>query len=130
VEIVDDGDTGVLFTPGSVDALAEALRETDWDRFDVGRLRATAQRFSSSEFRAASASRWLAGSTSGSRAGRHTRTASSERGEGTDHNHDSVPGSDDGGALGRPMVRLAQTSKAFSGWTTSWDRAAEVLCRL
>jgi glycosyltransferase involved in cell wall biosynthesis len=51
VEIVDDGDTGVLFTPGSVDALAEALRETDWDRFDVGRLRASAQRFSSSEFR-------------------------------------------------------------------------------
>jgi hypothetical protein len=36
---------------GSVDGLAEALRETDWDRFDVGRLRATAQRFSSSEFR-------------------------------------------------------------------------------
>jgi glycosyltransferase involved in cell wall biosynthesis len=51
VEIVDDSDTGVLFTPGSVDALAEALRETDWDRFDVGRLRASAQRFSSSEFR-------------------------------------------------------------------------------
>jgi glycosyltransferase involved in cell wall biosynthesis len=51
VEIVDDGDTGVLFTPGSVDALAEALRETDWDRFDVGRLKASARRFSSSEFR-------------------------------------------------------------------------------
>jgi glycosyltransferase involved in cell wall biosynthesis len=51
VEIVDDGDTGVLFTPGNVDALAEALRETDWERFDVGRLKASAERFSPREFR-------------------------------------------------------------------------------
>jgi glycosyltransferase involved in cell wall biosynthesis len=51
LEIVDDGNTGVLFTPGSVDALAEALREIDWERFDVGRLTASAQRFSSPQFR-------------------------------------------------------------------------------
>ena len=51
VEIVDDGETGVLFTPGSVEALAEALRETDWERFDVGRLKASARQFSSREFR-------------------------------------------------------------------------------
>jgi glycosyltransferase involved in cell wall biosynthesis len=51
LEIVDDGDTGVLFTPGSVESLAEALRETDWERSDVGRLKANAQRFSSREFR-------------------------------------------------------------------------------
>jgi glycosyltransferase involved in cell wall biosynthesis len=51
VEIVDDGDTGVLFTPGSVDVLAEALRETDWERFDARRLTASAKRFSSRQFR-------------------------------------------------------------------------------
>jgi glycosyltransferase involved in cell wall biosynthesis len=50
-EIIDDGETGVLFTPGSVDALAEALRETDWERFDVRRLTASAERFSSRQFR-------------------------------------------------------------------------------
>jgi glycosyltransferase involved in cell wall biosynthesis len=51
LEIVDDGETGVLFQPGSVDALAAALRDTDWERFDIGRLKESAQRFSSSEFR-------------------------------------------------------------------------------
>ena len=51
LEIVDDGDTGVLVTPDSVDAFAEALRETDWEGFDVGRLQASAQRFSPGEFR-------------------------------------------------------------------------------
>ena len=51
VEIVDDGETGVLFTPGSVDELAETLRETDWEGFDAARLKASAQRFSSSRFR-------------------------------------------------------------------------------
>jgi glycosyltransferase involved in cell wall biosynthesis len=49
--IVDDGETGALFPPGNVDALAEALRETDWERFEVDRMRASARRFSSSEFR-------------------------------------------------------------------------------
>jgi glycosyltransferase involved in cell wall biosynthesis len=51
LEIVDDGETGVLFTPGSVDELAEALRVTDWEGFDVGRLKQNAQRFSFGEFR-------------------------------------------------------------------------------
>jgi glycosyltransferase involved in cell wall biosynthesis len=50
LEIVDDGDTGVLFAPGSVDSLAEALRETDWEGFDVDRLRDSARRFSSDRF--------------------------------------------------------------------------------
>jgi glycosyltransferase involved in cell wall biosynthesis len=51
VEIVDDGETGVLFTPGSVDELAEALRETDWERFDSASLKDCAQRFSWRQFR-------------------------------------------------------------------------------
>jgi glycosyltransferase involved in cell wall biosynthesis len=51
VEIVDAGETGILFEPDDVDALAEALRETDWERFEVRRLRVSAQRFSSREFR-------------------------------------------------------------------------------
>jgi glycosyltransferase involved in cell wall biosynthesis len=51
VEIVDDGKTGALFTPGRVDALAEALRDTNWEGFDVARLKASAQRFSASRFR-------------------------------------------------------------------------------
>ena len=40
LEIVTDGETGVLVEPRSVDALAEALRATDWEGFDVARLRA------------------------------------------------------------------------------------------
>jgi len=51
LEIVEDGEGGVLFGPGSADAMAEALRETDWERFDPGRIRASAQRFSPDEFR-------------------------------------------------------------------------------
>jgi glycosyltransferase involved in cell wall biosynthesis len=50
-EIVADGVTGALFPPGSVDALAEALREIDWEGFDVARLRASAARFTPQEFR-------------------------------------------------------------------------------
>ena len=50
-EIVADGETGALVAPGDVDALAEALREIDWEAFDVGRLRASAARFSEPEFR-------------------------------------------------------------------------------
>ena len=46
-----DGETGVLVKPRSVDALAEALRATDWEGFDVARLRAAAERFSESRFR-------------------------------------------------------------------------------
>jgi glycosyltransferase involved in cell wall biosynthesis len=51
VEIVDDGESGVLFAPGSVDELAEALRETDWERFDSALMKASAQQFSSRQFR-------------------------------------------------------------------------------
>jgi glycosyltransferase involved in cell wall biosynthesis len=51
LEIVTDGATGMLVSPHSVDAFAEALRFTDWDRFEVGRLRASAGRFSEAEFR-------------------------------------------------------------------------------
>ena len=51
LEILDDGDTGILFPPGGVDSLAEALRESDWEGFDVNRLKASARRFSSTRFR-------------------------------------------------------------------------------
>jgi glycosyltransferase involved in cell wall biosynthesis len=50
LEIVDDGKTGVLFAPGNIDALAEALRETDWEGFDVATLKRSAQRFSVTQF--------------------------------------------------------------------------------
>jgi glycosyltransferase involved in cell wall biosynthesis len=51
LEIVTDGVTGVLVRPRSVDAMAEALRATDWEGFDVARLRANAERFSTRHFR-------------------------------------------------------------------------------
>lgn len=51
LEIVEDGETGALFRPGSVDELAEALREIDWEGFDVSRLKASAERFSGAQFR-------------------------------------------------------------------------------
>jgi glycosyltransferase involved in cell wall biosynthesis len=50
LEIVEDGQTGVLFPDGDVDALAEALREIDWEGFEASRLRASAERFSSRRF--------------------------------------------------------------------------------
>jgi glycosyltransferase involved in cell wall biosynthesis len=50
LEIVDGGETGVLFPPGDIDALAEALREIDWERFDVAKLQASAQRFAVAQF--------------------------------------------------------------------------------
>ncbi len=50
-EIVVEGETGALVPPRDVDALAEALRETDWERFDADRLRASAARFSRDAFR-------------------------------------------------------------------------------
>ncbi len=50
-ETVRDGETGVLVPPDDVDALAEALRETDLHRFDGARIAAHAQRFSATAFR-------------------------------------------------------------------------------
>jgi glycosyltransferase involved in cell wall biosynthesis len=51
LEIVTDGVTGVLVPPRDVDALAEALRATDWERFDPVALGSNAARFSPTEFR-------------------------------------------------------------------------------
>jgi glycosyltransferase involved in cell wall biosynthesis len=51
LEIVTDGENGVLAKPGSVDVMAEALRETDWYGFEVSRLRTAAERFSETRFR-------------------------------------------------------------------------------
>jgi glycosyltransferase involved in cell wall biosynthesis len=50
-ETVIDGVTGVLVPPGDGDALAEALRSTDFDRFSSDRIRQNARRFSASTFR-------------------------------------------------------------------------------
>ncbi|HEY3827968.1 MAG TPA: glycosyltransferase [Solirubrobacteraceae bacterium] len=51
LETVVDGETGILVTPDSVEALAEALREVDFGRFDSTRIRANAERFSVDSFR-------------------------------------------------------------------------------
>jgi glycosyltransferase involved in cell wall biosynthesis len=50
-ETVLDGETGVLVAPDDVDALAEAMRATDWERFDPQRIHRHAQRFSTAEFK-------------------------------------------------------------------------------
>jgi len=50
LETVIDGETGVLFPPGDVDALAEVLRETAFDRFPPERLVAHAASFSTERF--------------------------------------------------------------------------------
>ena len=50
-ETVVDGETGVLVPEGDVDALAEALAQTDFTRFDPARVRANAERFSREAFR-------------------------------------------------------------------------------
>jgi glycosyltransferase involved in cell wall biosynthesis len=49
-EIVVPDQNGVLVPPGDVDALAEALRETDFERFDKTELVANAGRFSHEAF--------------------------------------------------------------------------------
>lgn len=51
LEIVNDGVTGVLVTPRSVESLAQALRAIDWESFDPNHLRSSARRFSPAEFR-------------------------------------------------------------------------------
>jgi glycosyltransferase involved in cell wall biosynthesis len=50
LETVVDGETGVFFAPDDGDALAEALRHTDFDRFSPARIKAHAQRFSTERF--------------------------------------------------------------------------------
>jgi glycosyltransferase involved in cell wall biosynthesis len=50
-ETVIDGKTGVLFPTGDFDALAEVLREVDFDRFESGATRRSALRFSTPVFR-------------------------------------------------------------------------------
>jgi glycosyltransferase involved in cell wall biosynthesis len=49
-ETVVDGETGVLVERGSVDELAEALREVDFSRFSSERIEQNAERFSRRRF--------------------------------------------------------------------------------
>lgn len=51
-ETVVDGETGVLVASEETGALAEALRDTDFDSFDPAAIRANAERFSAAAFRA------------------------------------------------------------------------------
>jgi glycosyltransferase involved in cell wall biosynthesis len=50
LETVVDGETGVHFEPGDADALAEAMRQTDFDRFEPDTIEANARRFSTERF--------------------------------------------------------------------------------
>jgi glycosyltransferase involved in cell wall biosynthesis len=50
-ETVVPGETGVLVPTDEVDALAEAMRHTDWARFKPDRIRQHAARFSTDEFK-------------------------------------------------------------------------------
>jgi glycosyltransferase involved in cell wall biosynthesis len=50
-ETVVDGTTGVLVPPGDVEAMAEAMRHTDFDAFSPHRIKRYADRFSTSVFR-------------------------------------------------------------------------------
>ena len=49
-ESVIPGETGVLVEPENVDALAEALKHTDFDRFSPTRIKAHADQFSTAAF--------------------------------------------------------------------------------
>jgi glycosyltransferase involved in cell wall biosynthesis len=50
LETVVEGETGVHFKPGQVDELAEAMRDTDFDRFDPDKIVGNARRFSTRRF--------------------------------------------------------------------------------
>jgi len=50
-ETVVPDETGVLVPPDDVDALAEAMKETDWESFDPDRIHSHAQGFSTAEFK-------------------------------------------------------------------------------
>ncbi len=50
-ETVVPGETGVLVPNCDVDALAQAMRDVDWDAFEPGRIRELTQRFSPSAFK-------------------------------------------------------------------------------
>jgi glycosyltransferase involved in cell wall biosynthesis len=50
-ERVVPGETGELVPENDVDAMAEVLRHTDFTRFDAGRIRRNAERFSPASFR-------------------------------------------------------------------------------
>jgi glycosyltransferase involved in cell wall biosynthesis len=50
-ETVIDDETGVLLPPDDVDALADVMRSTDFDRFAPERAREQSERFSNAEFR-------------------------------------------------------------------------------
>jgi glycosyltransferase involved in cell wall biosynthesis len=50
LETVVEGETGLFVPPDDVDALAAAMRETDFARFDPGRIAAHASGFSKSAF--------------------------------------------------------------------------------
>jgi glycosyltransferase involved in cell wall biosynthesis len=50
-EILIDGETGLLVSPGTADAFAEVLREVDFGRFSPERIRRNAERFSVERFK-------------------------------------------------------------------------------
>lgn len=50
LETVVDGKTGAHFQPGDADSLAEAMHDTDFDRFDPDTIEANASRFSTERF--------------------------------------------------------------------------------
>ena len=52
LETVVPGDTGVLVPEDDVDAMAEALRYTDFDRFSAEVIRRNAEKFSTAAFQA------------------------------------------------------------------------------